>query len=172
MFRRNILALTPAALLAACVTTSGSITTLTLDTAKIDTDGSAIITALGTVLSAPSIMVLLGADLVPAQAALAAAKLALSQFDALTKGSVSISVDTSQAKALITSLIADAQTILSLVQSIMPNVPSGTLLTTIGNYVAAVLTLIPLIQLAIGLASVKPSKPLMSEADALRIANH
>jgi len=66
MLRRALLLTLPAMLLAACtVTKNGSATTVTIDTHKVDTDGTAILQALNSILAAPSIAVLLG-PIVPA----------------------------------------------------------------------------------------------------------
>jgi hypothetical protein len=177
MLRRNLLrgiACGVPAVLAACSTsTSGGTTTLTIDTAKVSTDGSAIITALTSTLAIPSVAVLLGANVPVAAAALAAAQGAINQFDIMTGGSVSLSYNVTNAIALVNSLINDARTVLSLLQPILPALKAPDAVT-VTNYVNAITALIPIVQLAIALASPAPAaaKPLMSEAQALYIATH
>src|SRR5690242_3954615 len=98
MLRRSLLRLTPAVVLAACTTTKNNgATTWTIDTHKVDTEGTAILQALGAVLAAPSIAVLLGPNMLTAQAALAAAQAALAGFDELTGGSMSTTYDPQKA---------------------------------------------------------------------------
>jgi len=172
MLRRALLLTSPAAVLVACTkTTNGGATTYTLDTHKVDTEGTAILQALAAMLAAPSIAVLLGPNMITAQAAVVAAQAALAAFDQLTGGSMSATIDTQKAQATILSFIADTQQVLTLVQQIMPKISISTTATTVGNYVAAVQALLAFLQASIGLASVT-LKPTMTEAQALQIATH
>jgi hypothetical protein len=172
MLRRALIMMSPAAVLAACTSaTSNGVTTYTLDTHKVDTDGTAILQALAAVLAAPSIALLLGPNLVTAQAALSGAQLALTTFDQLTGGSLSATIDTQKAQATVLSFIADTQQVLTFVQQILPKIGVSSTATSVGNYVAAVQALIPFLQVAIGLSSVTPT-PTMTEEQALRIATH
>lgn len=172
MNRRILLQLAPIAALAACTTaTSNGVTTWTIDTHKVDTEGTAILQALGAMLAAPSVALLLGPNLVTAQAALVAARAALAGFDQLTGGSLSTTYDPQKAQATILSFIADAQQILSLVQQIMPKISVSSVATSIGNYVAAVQALLAFLQATIGLAAVT-TRPTMTEEQALHIATH
>lgn len=171
--RRLFVAATSTSALAACaVTSNNGVTTLTVDTAAINTRGGAIVSALTAVLGAPSIIVLLGPNLPVAAAALAAARVAMQQIADLTNGKLTVTADTTKVAALVMSIVTDTQTILTLVETQMVRL-QGSTATTIGNYIAAVLTLLPLLQVAAGLNTPPAvSKPLMSEHDALRIANH
>jgi hypothetical protein len=178
MLRRSLVtaALTgPAALLAACsLTTHNGVTTLAVDTAKVHTDGSAIIAAIGTIIAMPPVAALLGPNLPIAQAALDGAQLALSQFDATTGGTATLSVDTTKATALVHSLISNAQNVLSVVQPILPVLPAA-VSERVGSYVGAILTLIPFVQAAVDLTSAAKAKAMrlpMGEAQALQIALH
>jgi hypothetical protein len=161
--------------LAACSifssTTTNGVTTVTIDTARVSTDGSAILTAISAVLMAPSIIVLLGPNLLTAQAALAAAQLALSQFTAMTGPSVTLALDTTKAQALIASFAGDVSQILTLVQPLTAKL-KGTTATAIGNYVAATMTLLPLVQLAAALSATGATKTSMTEQQALAVATH
>lgn len=174
MRRRTVLCLTPAAMLAACTTTkNGGTTTYSIDTHKVDVEGTAILQALGSMLAAPSIAVLLGPNYITAQAAVAAAQAALAGFDQLTGGTMSATYDPTKAQALILSLIADAQQVLTLMQRVMPKISIGSVATAIGDYVAAVQALLVFLQVSIGLAMAGTTiPPRLTEARALQIATH
>jgi hypothetical protein len=172
MRRRSILQLMPAVTLVACTsTTSNGVTTFTLDTHKVDTDGTAILQALASMLLAPSVALLLGPNLIVAQAAIAGAQATLAGFDQITGGSMSATYDKQKAQATILSFISDVQQVLTLTQQIMPKIGVSTTATTVGNYTAAVQALLSFLQVAIGLSSVT-LKPQMTEAQALQIATH
>jgi hypothetical protein len=175
MLRRAILLSAPAAILVACTTTKngGGSTTYSIDTHKVDIEGTAILQALGAMLAAPSIAMLLGPNYVSAQAAVAAAQAALASFDELTGGTMSTTYDPAKAQALILSLISDAQQVLMLVQQITPKISAGSVATAIGNYVAAVQALLVFLQASIGLALAGATiKPRLTEDQALHIATH
>jgi hypothetical protein len=174
MLRRLLLLTSPAMLLAACTTTkNGSATTVTIDTQKVDRDGTAILQALNSMLGAPSIAVLLGPDLVIAQTAIAAAEASLKEFDSVTGGSMSATYDPTKAQATILSFISNAQQVVTVVQQAMPKISASNVLTSIGNYAAAVQALFSFLQIAIGLSSVSVSvPPKMTEAQALKLATH
>ena len=171
--RRRLLSLSAVGIvgaLAACKTsTSGGVTNVTLDVTRIVTDGKAILASLSAALLAPSIAVLLGPNYAAAQAALAAAQLALTEIESLTGGTISVTLDTTKVQALVTSLLGDAQTALSLLQSIVGKL-TGTVATAVGNYVAASLALIPFVQMAAGFTSAHPGAVGMTEAEALAVA--
>ena len=139
MLRRALLLTSPAMLLAACtVTKNGSSTTITIDTHKVDTNGTAILQALNSVLAAPSIAILLGPNLAIAEAAVVAAQAALAAFDSLTGGSLSATYDPTKAQATILSFISDTQQVLSIVQQVLPKISVSSTATSVGNYIAAV----------------------------------
>ena len=174
--RRSLLRLamlSGSAMLAACaVTQNGSITTVTLDTARIVTDGRAIVGALDGVLAIPAIATLLDANLVTAEAALHAADLALSEIQDLTGGAVTVSIDTARVQTLVMSLLGDVQSVLGLLQGALPSLPAAlsVVATELSTAIDAVRTLIPLVQLAAGLVGSAPAAPSMTEAQALAIA--
>lgn len=174
MNRRTILHLAPAAVLAACTTTkNGNVTTWSIDTHKIDIDGNAILQAANSMLAAPSIAVLLGPNLVTAQAAIIAAEAALSAFDAMTGGTMSATYDPTKAQATIVSFIGDIQQVLALVQQVMPKISVSNVATAIGNYIAAVQALLVFVQVAVGLSGGGiTATPTMTEDQALKIAVH
>ena len=171
MHRRHLLATLPLASLAACgITTNGGVTTGTLDVDRIVTDGGAILAACQATLLAPAVATLIGPNYAVAQAALVAGQAALAEIRAVAGPSVTVSVDTTKVQALVTSLLADAQQVLTLVQGVLAKL-SGAAVAQVQNYVAAALALIPLVQVAASLASVRATMPTMTEAQALHIAN-
>lgn len=180
MLRRQILGTSalalPAALLAACsITSNGNVTTLTIDTAKVDQDGTALINAATAVLALPSIAVLLGPNLVVAQVALAGAQSALAAFDSATAGKASVDIDTTSVSKLTHSLVGDVQTIVAAVQPVVPKVTPGALQQRLSDYLLAIQTLIPFVLAAVDLAGNSQAKALklpMTEAQALKIAAH
>ena len=68
----------------------------------------------------------------------------------------------------MTSLLGDAQTVLNLALGVAHTLP-GDAATQVGNYVAAALALIPVVQVTAGLVST-PAPAAMSETEALAIA--
>lgn len=172
--RRRLLSLSAiggTALLAACtVSTSGGTTTATLDVAQIVTDSKAILSALSAALMAPTLIVALGANYATAEAALLAAQAVLSEIELLTNGSITVTIDRTRLQSLVTTLLADAQTVLALVQGVALKL-TGAVATQVGDSIAAVLTLISFVQIAAGLASVRPAVALMTEAQALAVAD-
>lgn len=174
--RRSLLRLallSGGAMLAACTATrNGTITTVTLDAARIVTDGRAVLGALDGVLAIPAVAASLGANLATAKAALDAAGLALSEIQTLTGGAVTVSIDTARVQTLVTSLLGDVQSVLGPLQGALPSLPAAlsALATELSTVIDAVRTLIPLLQLAAGLVGSPPAAPPMTETQALAIA--
>ncbi len=173
MSRRRLLSLSTigaGSLLAGCTITRGTgTTTATINTAKLTTDGQAILSALSAILSAPSVIVALGVNYVTARAALVAAQAIMAEIQTLTGGSVTVTVDTARVQSLVTSLLSDAQTVLNLVLGI-DHTLAGEVATRIGDYVAAALALIPVVQVTADLVGAAPPAG-MSEVQALAIAH-
>ena len=92
----------------------------------------------------------------------------LGEIRTLTGGTVTVSVDVVKVQSLVVSLLADSQTALVLLQGVMGKLP-GSEATTTGNAVAAALVLIPIVQLAAGLADGREVIGSMSEAEALAV---
>lgn len=158
-----------AGLVAACTTTqSGGTTTATIDVDTIVTDSQAILSAISAALLAPAVIALLGPNYATAAAALAAAQLVLGEIKTLTGGTVTVSLDVVRVQSLVVSLLADSQTALALLQGVTGRLP-GSEATTTGNAVAAALVLVPIVQLAAGLAAGRGVAGPMSEAEALAV---
>jgi hypothetical protein len=161
----------PVALIAGCtVASSGGVSTVTIDVARIVTDGKAIIASVSAAALIPAVSTLLGANLLTVQTALAAANASLSEIQSLTGGSVVLSADTSKVQTLVTSLLADAQTALSIVQGVIAGL-TGAIATKVQTYIAATLALLPFVQIAAGLTAARVgSVSTMTEAQALAVA--
>lgn len=158
-----------AGFLSACTTTRGGGTsTATIDVDTIVTDSQAILSAISAALLAPTVIALLGPNYAAAAAALAAAQLVLVEIRTLTGGTVTVSVDVVKVQSLVVSLLADSQTALVLLQGVMGKLP-GSEATTTGNVVGAALVLIPIVQLAAGLAAGPAVAGSMTEAEALAV---
>lgn len=172
--RRRLLSLSAAGgagLLGACtLIREGGSTTATLDVARVVTDSKAILAALSAALLVTSLVTALGPNYAVVQAVLLSAQGTLSEIETLTGGSVTVIVDTTKLQTLVISLLGDVQTALALVQSAVAMM-TGNVATTVGTYIAAVLSLIPFVQTAAGLLTAASRPGLMSEAQALAIAH-
>ena len=173
MSRRRLLSLSATgagSLLAGCTITHGTgTTTVTINTTKLVTDAEAILSALSAILQAPSVIMALGINYAAAQAALAAAQALMVEIQALTGGSINVTINTAKLQSLVTSLLSDAQMVLNLVLGIDRKL-TGEAATKVGDYVAAALALIPMVQAAADLVD-QSAAPVatMSEEDALAI---
>lgn len=154
ILRRRILSLSAiggvgVALSACSILTQGGTTTVTIDVGKIVRDGDLIVAALGAALQSPTVVLTLGLDMATAEAALLAARAALREIETLTGGSVTVVVDTAQLQALVTSLVANAQIVLGLIQGVFGRLPAEAG-SVVGSQLAAALSLIPMVQRAAG----------------------
>lgn len=154
-------------------TSASGVTTVTLDTAKINTDGQALIAALTALLSAPSIASLLGTTASASiSLAMTAANGALTQIQAMTNGAATVTMDPTSVQSFVSSMLKSASTILTLVQAALTGATSA-IATTIGNYISAAQALIPLIALAAAVAlpvGARLGAPGVTEAWALKAA--
>ncbi len=170
--RRQMLrlsALGGAGLIGACTSThNGGTATATIDVATIVTDSQAILSAISAVLLAPTVIALLGPNYGTVEMALAAARLVLGEIETLTGGTVTVSLDVVKVQSLVVSMLADCQTALALLQGVLNKLP-GAEATTTGNAVAAALALIPIVQVAAGLAPSRSVVGAMDEAQALAV---
>lgn len=163
--------------LAACnafsTSSDGGKKSVTINTASLNTDAQALITAAQAMLAAPSFAALLGPKAAAYSAALAAASLVVAQIATATQGSVTESVDVTNVQSLVTSLVGDMSNILAIASSVIPGL-NGAIATQIGNYTAAIQTLVAFVQLAVSLATPASatSAPKMTEAQAVQIATH
>lgn len=120
--RRNFLrasALLGATALTACtVATSGSTTTVTLNTAKVKAYGQAGINAIATILSVTAIATAMGAPAVAAiEAAGTALAASLTAFSSATYGTLTISYDDSSRKTEVDTILVDLNAVASALRS-------------------------------------------------------
>ena len=156
-------------LLAACTTkTQGGSTTATLDVARIVSDSQAILTGLSAMLMVPTVIIALGPNYAAAEAALTAAQAALAEIEALTNGSVSVTIDPTRLQTLVDTLLGDVQTALALVQATAAKL-TGAAAMQVADAVAAVLALIPFVRMAAGFAGARPGAGTMNEDQARTI---
>ncbi len=165
--RRHLLTFAFALALGACtVTTTGGVTTVTLDTGKIQTDGQALLTAGAQILASPGVAPQLGANLLTAQNALQSANTAFASVTAQLAPSVSVSLNTTSVQNAIKSVLADIGTVLQLVTPIVSFIPGG---AAVSGIIMAVQELIPFVEVAAALVSAKPGATASGdEAGALR----
>ncbi len=160
--------------LAACVTASknGGVTTITVNGAKALTDAQAVQASLTAILATPSLVAAMTADqLATAKAGLAAINQTVSDLQtAIPTGVATATIDTTTVQSLAKSLITDAQNTLLIVQNVL-GVLHGTTFTMIGNYVSAALSLLPFLELAVGLVSDTHVPSKYSEAEAVAICH-
>ncbi|MCQ8277857.1 hypothetical protein NFI95_05290 [Acetobacteraceae bacterium KSS8] len=154
---------------ACTVTHGGTVITATLDLNRMLTDGQAILTALNTALLIPGIAAMLGANFAAAETALAAAGAAMTELKTLAGSSISVSIDVARVQTLAASLLADFQTVLSLLSKLAPG---STATSRLALLISAATTLVPLVQSAAGLPVSTTAMPgvRMTETEALRIA--
>lgn len=160
-------------LLPGCTTqTSNGVTTITLNTAAINTDGSAVITAAQSVLAIPAVATLLGSSDSIVTTTLTTMKATMAAIAVATSGSASASINTANVQSLVTSLATDGQQFATNVSTVASQL-TGDAATAVQSYVASITTLLSFVQVAASLA-VPASAALhgMTEAQALQIALH
>jgi hypothetical protein len=173
MHRRTILratALAPvAAGLAACTaTTSGGITTATINVAQVNSYGQAVLNAVALLTSAPGVSALIGPYASVITLAVTMAKADLQAFDTAAGGSLTVSFSTTSVSAAVQSLLTDAQTVFGDFQTAIGS-QLGALGGAVTTYYNAFTTVVSLIQAVVSTAQGLASAPVtpMTEAQAL-----
>lgn len=168
--RRAFLAAAACAIpLAACtVTTANGVTTVTVQLATIDAYAQAVKNGTAALLANPVISGALGAAVVAAiNAAETDVTNSISALDTANAGSISLTFSTASVPAALTSLQADAKTILGDVQTVFTSLG-----TQIGSDVVqtfdAFETIVSLL-VAIGSAAVGAPAVKMTQAQALSV---
>ena len=165
--RRTLLAafpLTAAGFLGACsISTSGTTTTVTIDTAEVDAYGKVGVNAVATVLSIAAVASVLGSGTVAIiEAASAALTVALAGFDSATSGQVTFTVDDTSALSAAKSVMTALGTLLSDLKSAVTSL-SGKIgsndLSNVNTAIAAAETASSLTEALLGLVSVSASAP-------------
>jgi hypothetical protein len=170
MNRRAFLATTGLAAvgaLAACATTtSNGTTTLTLDTAKVDSYAQAALSGITLVASLPGITGTPQAAAVTALAPVVSAD--LKAFDASTNGALTLTFTAASVPAAVQSVLNDINTVLAAVRTAVTQVGTAQMATA-QTYVDALQTIYAVFTAAVGtpVAGVALSSKPMTEAQAL-----
>ena len=168
--RRRLLSATalalPLAALGACaISTSGTVTTGTLNVAKLDSYAKAA----ENFIAIPAIVALFASIGFVPTALVAGIASAISVIDVASGGSVSVSFDTAGVSQAFKSLLTDAETLLSKAQSVITagvvSVPTDaqTAISALSTVVYLVQAMLPTLGARAGEA------PAMGEAQALRV---
>lgn len=184
MNRRSLLAaaggLGVALALAGCATTTtGSVTTVTLNVAKITAYAQAGLNAIATVTDALAMFPALSTYTAPVKAIEAVLRVALTNFTAAAGSSVMVSYDDANIKTIVDSILADIQSIASQIATIIGKMAeqaalgiSSNTVNTVQTAHDALATIISVFQALItantAMRSVAPRQTAMSEAQALR----
>ncbi|OUJ16475.1 hypothetical protein [Acetobacter sp. DsW_063] len=167
---RGLGALAAGTALAACtVTTSGNVTTITLNVAKITAYGQAGVNAAATIISLASGISALTPYLAAIEAAETALATALTAFSAAAGSSVTVSYDDTNWKTRVDSLLSDIESVSSTIaaaisgagSSLSSTVKSDA--TTAANALATVVSLFEAL-----LGSTSAARLGMTEAQALK----
>lgn len=162
--------------LAACtITTSGNVTSVTLNVAKVDAYAKAAQNFANTILSVPLVTSALGSGpVVLINAAVTNIVAAIDQFDSAANGAVTVSYDSSSVKTAVNSIISDLQTVLSYgkqaVSGIENTEATADTLSKVNTAISAaetILSLMTALIVSVGSARVAPLP--MSEAAALSV---
>ncbi|GLP90272.1 twin-arginine translocation signal domain-containing protein [Gluconobacter frateurii] len=157
--------------LGACtVTTSGNVTTVTLNVAKVKAYGTAGINAVTTILSIAAVSSAIGAPTVAViEAADVALQSALKAFSDGAGSKVMVSYDSTSFKSQIDSVLVDLQSVTSLlgiaVSQAASTVPNS-ILVNANTALSALKTVLSVFEGVLGIVSV--SAPHMTEEQALR----
>lgn len=155
-------------------TTNGSVTTATLDVKTIDNYAQGVINGGEALLSAPALTKLLGTTTSTLISNIVGdvGKM-LSAFDTAANGAVSISYDNTNGWTAATTILTDAQNLLTTLSTTVSAAQIDGLPDEVRNIIAAVRTVVTLLQTVIttaeGLLSTPRMALPMTEAQALHI---
>jgi hypothetical protein len=153
-------------------TTTGGVTTATLNTAEVAAWGQAIVNAAGLLLAIPGVSALTAPYSSVVSAALTAASSDLTAFATASGGAVTVTFNGTSAGAAVSSLLADGQSLYSTFQTALGS-QLGSLGATVGTYVSALQTVVSLLSAAVttaqGLAAATIAPLPMTEAQALNV---
>lgn len=173
-FLRTLAACTTLGVLGACtITKNGSVTTITVNVAKVKAYGQAGLNAVATVLSIAVVASAIGAPTVELiDVADAALDAALTAFTSAAGSSVTVSYDDATMKTRINSVLADLQKVSSLLQSGLTGAStkvSSSILSDANAALSALKTFVSVFEGILGVASL--SEPEMSLAQAASVLN-
>lgn len=167
MNRRTLLSGLPLAALAACTTsTTGSITTVTVNVAQVDAWAQAFENAGNLILGLPGMNTALGGSGPIISVAIAAVATDVAAFDKATAGSATYSFDKTSVPSMLLSILTDGRSILTTAQAALGTASKT---GTVATYINALATIVSLFEATVGVmpaAAIMGAKP-MSEADAL-----
>jgi hypothetical protein len=168
---RGTVALSAASLLAACnavtTTTTGGVTTVTVNVAQLTAWGQAVVSGAQLIAGLPGIVGTAAGATISAVAT--AAGIDLRAFAAAAGASQTLTFNNTSIPAAIQSLAADGQTLLIDAAGALGGVPAASLQTA-QTYINAVQTIVVLLQAAIGTAPAAATlAPRMSETQALAV---
>lgn len=171
-FLRATSALIPAALLGACgavtTTTTGGITTVSVNVAKIDAYAQAFQNAGNTILGMPGMAAMLGPYALVASQVTAAVATDIAAFDKAAGGQTTLTFDATSVPASINSVLADGQKLLTTIRA---GLPQTAVVGTVATYINALATVVSLFEAMVGTApaaAIMGATP-MSEDTALTI---
>lgn len=165
-------ALAAAPLMGCTIAKNGSVTTLTLNVAKVDAYAKAAENFADTILSLPVVSAALGDKATVIKTLASRIVSAISSFDSAAGGAASVSYDNSSVKAAFASILDDFSQIVSLVKSALSNIEStsatsGALstATTATNFAETILSLL---QALVTVGAPLRASGANAERDALR----
>ncbi len=168
--RRTLLAATLLVPVAACTTTSSNgVTTITLDVNKFDAWGVALANGASLVATLPGIVGTPAATIIQTAGTILTSDLAA--LNQATGGSISLSFDANSVPAAVASLEADAAKLLNSAKVVVSGAGAA-VIQTAQTYIAAIETLVSLMQAAVGSVSVgvaASATPKMAEAKAMAV---
>lgn len=166
----------PAALLAGCaISTVNEVTTITLNTATVDTYAKAMDVAGAALLANPIVSAAMGpAAVAIAQTALAGITAGASAFDTATAGKATVTFNSTSVPNGLLSVYDDANTLLSEVNAAVA-AQTGTLASDVSQYVSSLQTIFglfgALLTAVLPAAAVGAKKLPMTEAQALAVVH-
>ena len=173
---RRLFLLAGSALAAGCtVTKNGTVTTLTINVAKVAAYGQVFVNGVSMLLSIGAITSAIGPVAVPLiQASAAALKAALDQWNADTAGTATVSLDNSTFSAEFASILADAGSLLGVTKTAIGAVKGtglvGSAMDTANTIVGAMETGLSLLQaMVVGNKVGAVAVPRMSEAQMFAV---
>lgn len=169
--RRSLIAAVPgiaaAGGLAACATsTNGNVTTVKLNVASMNAWGQALVNGAELVATLPGFTGTPAALAILAVGPVIAAD--MTAFNNATGGSLTFTYDKTSPATQVTSIVNDAQDLANKVTAAVSQIPAG-VVSNFQQYAHAILTIVSLIQAAIGSMTAAAAPGGMTEAQALAV---
>lgn len=161
-------AIAAAALVGCTTTTVNGVTTVTLNVAQVNGWAQAVLNSIALVAGLTGVVGTPVAATIMALEPVVSAD--LTAFDTATNGSLVLTFDSTSPSKVASSLLQDAQTVLSAVVAAVPQVPSA-MEQTAQEYLQALKTVVGFFQAAMGSVAASAVKAPMTEAQALKVLN-